>query len=77
MIVTEPAEIPLTWGCVTGDTEPAPINTPPVTVALEESLLVSTMVTPPAGAAVDKVTGKVAVPPAVTLVLAGKPMVPA
>jgi hypothetical protein len=58
-MVTNPALMPVTCGCVAGDVVPPAINTFGVTIALDVSLLFSVTVTPPAGAAPGKVTGSV------------------
>jgi hypothetical protein len=59
-MVADPAFTPLTCGCVVEKVDPAPMNTPEVTVAIEVLLLVSVTVTPPGGAADGNDTATVA-----------------
>jgi hypothetical protein len=64
-MVADPIPAPVTCGCVTGVVAPAAIKTLEVTVTLVVSLLTRFTVTPPppAGAASDRLTPKVAVCP--------------
>jgi hypothetical protein len=75
VITAVPKLTPSTWGCVAGVAEPAEMETLGVTVAAEE-LLESETVTPPAGAGVDKVTGKGTTWLGTTCTLAGSVMAP-
>lgn len=74
-MVAAPRETPRIWGCVSGLTNPAAMNTLGVTTT-EGALLDRETVTPPGGAGVDKVIGKGAgwFGPIVTL--AGRPIAP-
>ena len=76
-ILDDPKLIPLTCGCVSGVVLPALIVIlAGETVARLVSLLLRVTVTPPAGAGVPSVTGKVADCPGATDTLAGRLMVP-
>jgi hypothetical protein len=76
VILADPKLTPVTCGCVAGVFDPAAINTLEGIVTLDESLLDSATVTPPVGALVERVTGKGAELPGVTLTLEGSPMLP-
>ena len=56
VMVTDPSLIPLTTSCGVEKVVPAATKMLGITVAIDASLLASEMVTPPAGAGVDKVT---------------------
>ena len=69
MMVAEPMPAPVTCGALAGVVKPAPMNTLAGVTTLDVSLLTKLTVTPPAGAAVDKVIDKLAVWPRLTDVL--------
>ena len=68
---------PVTWGCVAGVVAPcAMVTDAGEMVTFDVSLLDRFTVTPPAGAAVPRVTFRLVDCPSPTFVLAGRPMVP-
>ena len=77
LIAVDPGPTPFTCGCEAGDVAPAEMNTLCVTVAFDVSPLVRLTVTPPAGAATDKVTWNTADCPIVIVVLDGRRIAPA
>ena len=58
LIVAEPMLTPVTWGFADGTTAPGGMETLPVTVATFVSVLTNVTVTPPAGAGVDRLIGR-------------------
>ena len=74
-MVADPIPAPVTWGCTAGVVAPAAIDTLAGTVTLDGSLLSRVTVTPPAGAACDKVTAKSADSPSPIAVAPGTLMV--
>src|SRR5579864_7136251 len=76
LMVGDPTALPVTCGCVVGAVAPAAMNTLAVTLALVESVLLSVTVTPPVGAALGKLTFKVADWPACTVNVDGMLSVP-
>jgi hypothetical protein len=68
-MVADPALTPVTTGACAGEVAPPAMMTLVVTVAFERSLVVSMTNSPPAGAAVDRVTGNATAWPLVTLTL--------
>jgi hypothetical protein len=71
VMVADPIPAPVTCGCVAGVVAPGAMETLGVTVTLERSLLSRVTITPPAGAACDRVTANVADCPSPTVVVAG------
>ena len=71
MMVADPTPAPVTCGCVAGVVAPAAIDTLAGTVTLDGSLLSRVTVSPPAGAACDKVTANTADCPKPTAVVPG------
>lgn len=76
VIVAVPKFTPLTWGCVAGVVAPPAIKTDGVTVAVDGSLLLRVTVTPPAGAAGDRLSVNVADWFGPTVVIEGTVMMP-
>ena len=72
IVAVEDRLIPVTCGAVTGLVAPAAMNTLDVTVTFEVSLVVSTTVTPPVGAAEDRLNAKLADCPTPTMTFAGR-----
>ena len=60
VMVADPMPVPVTWGCAAGAVAPAAMKTLAGTVTLAVSLLLRLTVTPPAGAAWDRVTANAA-----------------
>ena len=73
-MVADPIPAPVTCGCAAGVVAPAAIKTLAGTVTFVVSLLARFTVTPPVGAACDRVTANVAENPSATVVLAGTPI---
>jgi hypothetical protein len=72
IVAVEDRLIPVTCGAVAGLVAPPAMNTLEVTVTFEVSLVVSTTVTPPDGAAEDRLNAKLADCPTPTMTFAGR-----